>query len=120
MWNHIKIAVARLCRQTRLGTLQLSVFSLGRTSTTMDGEEVDPMMMDLVEGERRLGNEQMEHSVDPPFSARLTGGLVARFLSRRPRFGLPSWLPFASTSPTPLSLVRWGLSMVRLRRPARS
>ena len=36
----------------------------------MDGEEVDPMMMDLVEGERRLGNEQMEHSVDPPFSAR--------------------------------------------------
>ena len=47
----------------------------------MDGEEVDPMMMDLVEGERRLGNEQMEHSVDPPFSARLTGGLVARFVS---------------------------------------
>jgi len=99
MWNHIKIAVARLCRQTRLGTLQLSVFSLGRTSTTMDGEEVDPMMMDLVEGERRLGNEQMEHSVDPPFSARLTGGLVARFVSGVLGFQVAS---FASPLASPM------------------
>jgi len=35
----------------------------------MDGEEVDTMMMGWWKRKKK-GNEQMEHSVDPPFSAR--------------------------------------------------
>lgn len=71
----------------------------------MDGEEVDTMMMGWWK-RKKMGNEQMEHSVDPPFSARarLTGGLVTGFVSHRPRFGLPSKLAsFRFPRPRPLA-----------------
>ena len=75
----------------------------------MDGEEVDPMMMDLVEGERRLGNEQMEHSVDPPFSARLTGGRLIRELRLEEH---PRRVEAHRQRPQRL---RWAASMVRCK-----
>lgn len=64
----------------------------------MDGEEVDTMMMGWWKRKKK-GNEQMEHSVDPPFSARLTGGLVARFVSGVLGFQVAS---FASPLASPM------------------
>ena len=54
----------------------------------MDGEEVDTMMMGWWKRKKK-GNEQMEHSVDPPFSARAPDRGPRREICER-RFGLPS------------------------------